>query len=54
MSTISLNELKIKINFLKLIDMVIFCGYLTFTPTEQLILYYLIQFNFHAIDGIIV
>ena len=51
---IKINELVIRMNISKLMGMVIFCGYLTYTPTEQLILYYLIQFNFRPINTIFV
>ncbi|PWW76378.1 hypothetical protein C7212DRAFT_343574 [Tuber magnatum] len=54
LSTISLSGLEIGRNISKPMDMQIFRGYPTFTITEQPILYCPMQFNFHAIDGIVV
>lgn len=53
LATISLNGLEIGRNISKPMNMVMFCGYPTFTPTEEPILYCPIKFNFRAIDGII-
>ncbi|KAG0128866.1 hypothetical protein HOY82DRAFT_621391 [Tuber indicum] len=54
LSTISLNGLEIGRDISKPMDTQMFRGYPTFTITKQPILYCPIQFNFRAIDGIIV
>ncbi|KAG0632869.1 hypothetical protein HOY80DRAFT_1141821 [Tuber brumale] len=54
LSTISSSGLDISKNISQVMDVKMFRGYLTFSITEKYILYCPMQFNFRAIDGIIV